>query len=70
MGDYIIILQYVTISCQPCMLKIRKIIQIMAWPNEYIVISCFEISYKQYVISDFIVYVTDSNVFEIRPVVV
>ena len=55
MGDYFIILQYATISCQACMLKIRKIIQIMAWPNEYIVVSCFEINYKQYVISDFIV---------------
>lgn len=55
MGDYIIILQYATINCQACMLEIRKIIQRMAWPNEYIVVSCFEISYKQYVISDFIV---------------
>ena len=46
MGDYIIILQYATINCQACMLEIRKIIQRMAWPNEYIVVSCFEISYK------------------------
>ena len=53
MSDYIIILQYATISCQACTLKFRKIIQIMAWPNEYIVVSCFEINYKQYVIGDF-----------------
>ena len=55
MCDYIIILQYAIINCQVCMLEIRKIIQGMAWPNEDIVVSCFEISYKQYVISDFIV---------------
>lgn len=47
--------QYAIINSQVCVLEFRKIIQIMAWPNEYIVVSCFEINYKQYVISDFIV---------------